>query len=507
MRTRAARRQHLRQLLDFGLGDRRTKVDDRRTDQLLRDVVAWRALPVKSADDMMSAALLLAAFLRERCRRDLDSLDTLRSLFKDYARQLERAETDADRYERIIAFAAALGAGRRQVRRYRRAGRDIGADRYRCRTGEIEQQLVFSALRYGNVVAAVLSNVPFAIGEARRLWVDLDLEVVLDRLMRYEGDPRVRGAAFEALSAAVSPLPADSREAVVGERMLRQVYRAALDHRQDPWVQCRALETLQGLSNTGFATVADRRLARPSGRDGSLARRRIVQLIGRSGGDTVARVPVLAMACADPSPDVRLAVVEILPGLPRAMAAPLLARLARVDRARQVRAAALLSILGNLGDDERREDAAVLLADVCRSEADGSVLLTACRVIAEGAERLEALSVEFSQSWTERLVPYLKIAQARALGEATLAAGRSEGRSADLRASGEPTWRRRADAAARWRRIIVFLPNAVAAMRRRRNPNLIYRDLEARRITAQEAARELRDRARRRRRLSQAASS
>ncbi|MGE0116370.1 MAG: HEAT repeat domain-containing protein [Dongiaceae bacterium] len=491
------------------------KVEARRLDELLQEAVTWAAPKAGTANpvsDVTLAALLLGSFLQDRCRRDLDLLADLRSLFDDYARQLERADSEVERRVGIIAFAAALGSGRRQLRRdhqalMRGSEGDAVADRYRRRVGEIEQRLAFAAHRYGTVIAAAIQGVPFVSGEAERLWTTLEPEALLERLIRYEGDVRVSGAAFQALATAVDPFPADRREVVIGEYTLRLVYRTALDHRQDSWIQCRALEALQSLSPAGFAMVAERRLAHPFGRDGALARRRIVQLIGRSI-DAAARTLLLTMACADPSPDVRLAVAEILPGLPRAIAAPVLARLARADRKPQVRAAALLSILGILEDDERREDAAVLLADVCRNEADGSVLLMACRVVAEGADRLDQLVPGSAQSWSARLVPYLKVAQARArvLGEAHAVDGQLEDGSADRPASGGSERKRRADVSAPWRQVIALLPNAVAAMRRRRNPNLIYSDLAAQRITAQEAARELRDHARRRRRLSQATS-
>jgi hypothetical protein len=515
MRASGALRRHFRRLLAFGLDRRQLKIEARRLDELLREAVTWAAPKAGTANPVsdVTSAVLLGLFLQDRCRRDLDSLADLRSLFDDYARQLERADSEVERRVGVIAFSAALGSGRRQLRRdhqalMRGSEGDAVADRYRRRVGEIEQRLAFAAHRCGTVVAAAIQSVPFVSGEAERLWTALEPEALLERLIRYEGDVRVSGAAFQALATAVGPFPADRREAVIGEYTLRLVYRAALDHGQDPWIQCRALEALQSLSHTGFATVAERRLAHPFGRDGALARRRIVQLIGRSGTDVIARAPLLTMACADPSPDVRLAVAEILPGLPRAIAAPLLACLARADRKPQVRAAALLSILGILEDDERREDAAVLLADVCRNEADGSVLLMACRVVAEGADHLDRLIPGSAQGWSARLVPYLKVAQARArvLGEAHAVDGPLEEGGADRPASRRSERRRRADVSAAWRQVIALLPNAVAAIRRRRNPNLIYSDLAAQRITAQEAARELRDHARRRRRLSQATS-
>jgi poly-gamma-glutamate synthase PgsB/CapB len=407
----------LRRLLEYGLNRHQLKVHAGRIDQLLRAFAKWPERPAnieaEPGAEVMAFALLLASFLRHRCQMGLQSLYDLRALFADYSRRQGLAESEAHRRAYIIEFAAALGASGRRLRQDRRALKrwfdyDAVADRYRRRVGETEQQLAFDLERYGNVAAAALGSAPLNAVEGARAWGRFDVETLLGRLMIYDGDSRVRAAAFAALAAALKALPAAAREAVLSEHVLQLVYRAALDHRQETWIQCRALEMMKGLSPAAFASVAERRLSHPRAGDDMFVRRRVVHLLSCGQFPTTAIVSLLEKAGADPSPFVRQAVPEMLLKTPRADGAPLLARLARADTARQVRAAALLSLIGGLEEPARRDDAMALLAEVCASETDGFVLRTACKVIVDGADRLMSLDEAAAARWHQRLAPCLE---------------------------------------------------------------------------------------------------
>jgi len=406
-----------RRLLEHGLRRHELKVHARRIDELLQAFAEWPELPANVAADpageTMSSALLLASFLRHRCQQSLQSLYDLRALFADYSRRQGLAESEADRRAYLIEFTAALGSSGRRLRRDRRALRrwfdyDAVADRYRRQVGETEQELAFEIGRYGHVAAAALTSAAPDPAEAARIWSRFDLETPLGRTATYDGDERVRRAVFEALGAALGSVPKAAREAVISESTLQQIYRAALDHRQDTWIQCRAIDMLHGLSAAAFTSVAERRLSHARDGDDMFVRRRVVQLIGHGADLHAALASLIDRVISDPSPFVRQAVAETLPQLPHATATPLLVRLARMDPARQVRSAALLSICEGWAEATRSDDAVALLADVCAEEKDAFVLRTACRVIVEAFARLAQTDAPAAERWYLRLAPCLE---------------------------------------------------------------------------------------------------
>lgn len=406
-----------RRLLEHGLDRHQLTVHRRTIDDLLAAFAEWPELPAAmvgdAGDETISTALLLASFLRHRCQQGLQSLYDLRALFADYSRRLGLAESDADRRAYVIEFAVALGSSGRGLRQDRRALRrwfdyDAMADRYRRRVGETEQRLAFELGRCGNVAAGAFGAAPPGPTEAAKIWARFDLEALFARMSIYDGDGRVRLAAFAALGTALASVPASARELVIGEQTLQQIYRASLDHREDTWIQCQALTMLHSLSPSAFASAAERRLGHPRDGDDMFVRRRAIELLGQDVNLPPAVLVMLEKAAGDPSAFVRQAVADALPRALYATGSTLLRRLARGDSARQVRAAALLSICDCLSEAPLCDDAMAILAETCSDETDSFVLRTACKVIVDAFDRLMLQDTDLAGRWYRRLASCLE---------------------------------------------------------------------------------------------------
>jgi poly-gamma-glutamate synthase PgsB/CapB len=400
-------------LLEHGLSPLQRRIEARRLRDLARAYAEWPAVkgerPSPQAAEIESSVLLVT-FLRHRASEDLQTIFDLRALFTDFSRRQVWARTARDREAFILEFARGMGAQGRRLRSDQRALRrwfdfDAIVDRYRHRIGAVEQRLAFEIERLGAAAAAGLSRVADDAASARRYWTRFDLEDLLKRFIAYDGDVRVAAAAFGALAAALRAVPEAQREAVIAEDTLQTIYRAALDHRQDVWVQCTAAAMLADLSPAAFQSVAERRLATPQEGDDLFVRRRIVDLAAARLGRRPAWAEFLATAAADPSAFVRQAVAAASARIAGPGGRVLTERLAHRDPQRQVRAAALLALLPTLDDPARVAAASELLAAALRSETESFVLRVALKVACDGHDRLMAGRETLAREWRAGLLP------------------------------------------------------------------------------------------------------
>ncbi|HRD68417.1 MAG TPA: HEAT repeat domain-containing protein, partial [Candidatus Competibacter sp.] len=290
----------------------------------------------------------LLIFLRYELDRRQDLIRRLRLDYADYNRRYLGAVTPEERQHHMLAFAKILGASRRRSAGDRAAfrrwlGHDTLVERYQRRHATHDRRLAFALERLGVIGARLLEKAGPSHGHGL-LWPRLELEPLLLPLLAYDGDARVRVAAFRALARTLRALPADQLEHPVSEGALRYIYGSALDQRQMTWIQVEALALLPHLDLASLATALKVRLGQPGAGDDLFVRRRAVLLLG----EYLERLPeltaLLSAALHDSSPYVRQGLAEALPAMPAAAALPVWRELLLSDPAPPVRAAALLQI-------------------------------------------------------------------------------------------------------------------------------------------------------------------
>ena len=379
----------LRQWLEHAMPARQAQVERRLLQELETAFNATAKETAERAGGAVATPLLvqLVDFGKHFVTSQLDEVATLRQRYSEFTQRYSTAISEQERRQYILGFAKALGAGARQLAGDRRAFRrwfsqDAVIERYQRAVVERERKVAFALGRVGvwsaaAIAAADESSSPLV------MWRRLDLERQIKPLLAYDGDSRVRIAAFHSLAAALKVMPVKSQESCVSDTTLQYVYRSALQRRQEIWIQTEALILLAGLSMSSLQAVLQRRLSEPGEGDDLFVRRRAVMLLC----EYVDRMPgteaLIDKALNDPSAAVRQALADALPMAPARLVWQPLRHLALNDASAQVRARALLQVSDLLADDNAERSLA-LLAQVLTDDTDVFVLRVALKVAYDG---------------------------------------------------------------------------------------------------------------------------
>ncbi len=259
-----------------------------------RELYAWerRALGQRLDDGTLLVAGAprgvlverLSALLRVDIEDQLRRRSAMALEFANFRRAYLHAATSGEREDLVLGFALTLGARPGRLRGDRRAlrrwfGYDAVSERYERWLAKVERRIIFALDRLG-ALAGFIQRQDIDGTAALSLWRRLDLEPLARSLFVYAGNPRVRSAAFRAVSRLLARMPEDARTDMVTDTTLRFVYRTALEQRQDTWLQCAALNFLAVLAPESLDRVIAVRLKQPGEGDDLFVRRCAVRWLG-----------------------------------------------------------------------------------------------------------------------------------------------------------------------------------------------------------------------------------
>ncbi len=357
-----------------------------------------------------SFAVRLGRFLLAVIAEEGKHLAGLHRRQAEYAYRYAHALSIEEKQQVILDYARDLGSHGRRLRQDERAfarwfGHDAMVDRYRKRVAETERRIAFCLERLGVVTARCLRETAGG-GEATVLWAQLGIEECVLPLLAHEGDFRVRVEAFRCLATALKGLPAALQEGAVSEGALQYIYYAALDTRQQVWIQCEAVALIASLSAPALHKVLEKRLGQPSPGDDLFVRARAVEVLAEVLPRMPDLAPVLEGTASDPSVFVRQAVCHALPAVDEALADRLLPSLALRDGAPQVRAAALMQVPLLLSRATLFSTCLDTVRQVLATEHDGFVLRAALEVTA-ALEAPALADAVLRAAWLDALLPRL----------------------------------------------------------------------------------------------------
>jgi len=370
--------------------------------------------------DIGILSLQVTDFLYLKINMETDAVAELRKELADFNQRMHLAVSVHERQGYILAFAARMGADKRCLRRDRRAfrrwfGADTVIERCQRRISEHEYRIVDLLNRLGNVVFASVQT--DATEEQRKLiWERIDLEGLTRKLLVYQGDPRVRIAAFGCLARGIAGLPQQFQLTTLKEATVTFIYRSAMASQEQIWIQCEALELLALIAPHSFLQAMKHHCSHPRAGDALFVRRRGVYLLGeyeRFYGELASLMPDILN---DPSPYVRQALAETLGSVlsssnvkGRSGVWEWLRTLMFSDQSYQVRASAVLAMSRIPADPLLEPEKMNLLQTVLAEENNSFVLKLALDV---AASELEILVTDFSQdsvdTYRKHLLPNVR---------------------------------------------------------------------------------------------------
>jgi poly-gamma-glutamate synthase PgsB/CapB len=332
-------------------------------------------------------------FLKLRIGEEMLELDKSRRAYLQFTDALSALADPLDQKHLILQFARELGATPAELKKDEAAfarwfGADAVTDRYHRRQAQHEHYTVFLLGRLAAVASRVARTIRHPKGR-RTFWMELQLEALIKPLLVQEGDTRLNLAAFRCLAEVLSGLGPRTPEVAVDDKTLQYIYRSALEHQQEVWIQCEALELLGKLSWKAFETVLQQRLRQPAGGDDIFVRRRAVELLSQHIQRVTCGTELVSSVLDDPSPFVRQALPKVALQAPAIVAVPWLQQLLLKDPSPKVRAAAWVDWPQLLLNPDLREMALQCIQELSRTETDEFVLRSACR----SAERATGLLV------------------------------------------------------------------------------------------------------------------
>ncbi|HHB12353.1 MAG TPA: hypothetical protein ENK62_04055 [Chromatiales bacterium] len=368
--------------------------------RLFRERLAGRhpkAGPLRSAE----ALGIWLDVLQNEVDQAIERIDRLRGLQAEFEARYAHAATADEKRFHVIEFARAMGASRAGLRADRRAfrrwfGRDAVLDRCRRRIGETERYVHFCLDRLERILVQHLEQIPEP--ERGRALRGRRLETLIEPLLVYTGDARLRTAALQALHGPLELLPRHERAACLPLSVLHFVERAAVDASQDTWLQLACLGLLVRLDPVAFLQAAERRIQEPAELDADLfVRAGIVRMACTRATGTDAAT-LLQAALRDHAPFVRRTLACHLAPLPLALRQGLAVHLLHEDPEPSVRRNALRA-LAEGAFAEAEAWAGQQLCRALRAEQDELTLraamsaLLAChrRLVAHHAEQAAAL--------------------------------------------------------------------------------------------------------------------
>ncbi|MBX7459173.1 hypothetical protein K3152_13020 [Qipengyuania sp. 1NDH17] len=195
----------------------------------------------------------------------LERLSNMERAREAFAVRYDKALDDVERNAAILHFAETMGSTghqRRSDERHVGEPFDIDAvlERFRRRRGHGERCLAFAADRLAAMATTVLPHMDLG---AWHTALSKHASPMLMRLRNHPGDARVRAAAYRCL-ARLGKAAVRDKENFWVDAALRDIRRAALDNREDCWVQCEAMEALFHLDPDSVDGIVERRLEAPS---------------------------------------------------------------------------------------------------------------------------------------------------------------------------------------------------------------------------------------------------
>jgi poly-gamma-glutamate synthase PgsB/CapB len=351
-------------------------------------------------------------FLKFRIGEELRAVGTLRRLYSNFASAISASPRPEDQKQYILNFARDLGATPSELEKDAAAfarwfGADAITDRYHRRHGSHEQYAAFLLGRLAAAAAHAVADFTHP-GDQRKYWDQLGLEKVVKPILVHDGDVRLNLAAFRCLADVLSALSPAIQERVVDDTTLQYIYRSALQHQQQVWIQCAALELLVTLSWTSFERALQQRLLQPAAGDDIFVRRKAVRLLAAHFPRLSCAETVVSAVLSDPSAFVRQALPDAVAQAAAAQAAGWLEQLVRKDNSPQVRAAAWLKWPGLMANPELRPHALRLFLETGREEKTDFVLRVICLVAERTAEdmarRQDPILAEWATAAREVLV-------------------------------------------------------------------------------------------------------
>jgi len=377
--------------------------------QVRREHEAW--LRERSLRPRNAAVSDWIEFLKLRIGAEMGALEKLRRLYARFDRAFNAARSREDQIHLILNFARDLGASPRDLKKDRAAfdrwfGADAIRDRYHRRHAQHEQYAAFLLDRLA-ATAAHLAQRIHDHNDQLAFWKLLELESILKPLLVHDGDARLNLAAFRCLSGVLSALAPEIQEHAVDDTTLQYIYRSALQHQQQVWIQCAALDLLVTLSWSSFQRAIRQRILQPAGGDDLFVRRRAVELLARHYPRIDSAAELASAVLFDPSAFVRQALPKVAIQARADVGLPWMDHLVRRDPSPQVRAAAWLewpALLSGLRDYgaaqvDSRPAALRIFGQVARQEADEFVLRVICLVAERSTRELVRLQEPFLDRW------------------------------------------------------------------------------------------------------------
>ena len=364
-------------------------------------------------------ALRITDFLLLRINMELEAVAALRKGLADFNQRLHLAVSIHEKQEYILAFAAYMGADKRCLRRDRRAfrrwfGADTVIERCQRRIAAHEYSICDILNRLGNSVVAAMQANPDE--ETRKLtWERIDLENLTRKLLVYQGDPRVRIAAFACLACSIAGLPVQFQMTSLQEVTVTFIYRSAMPGREHIWIQCEALNLLALIAPHSFLQALQQRITHPLEGDALFVRRRGVHLLGKYDRFHPELSSLVAHIFEDPSPFVRQSLAHTLGKVlssekteDRPEVWQWMQQLMLKDQSHQVRAFAVSAMSRVPADPLQKTEKMNLLKTVLTKEKNSFVLKIA---LDAAARELEMLGMNSSQEsvtiYKNNLLPHV----------------------------------------------------------------------------------------------------
>ncbi len=327
----------------------------------------------------------LFAFLQAKLSETLTTLQDLRRRYNEFAKRIGRAATLNERERQVLEFSRDLGADRKTLRGDKRAlsryfDGEAVTDRFKRRCGEAERMLCFALDRLA-VIGEIAINKELNRAKKKDAWERLGIEELLQQFWTYDGDARVRVAAFRCLSRLLSALPEGEKQGCVAQTTLQFIYRSAMHQRQSVWLQCAALSLLENVSGDSLFRVLRQRLHNPGDQaDDIFVRKHAAIMAARNVGRLPSLITTIEQVLQDPSPYVRQGLARSLGKYPHVDSVAILCPLVHDDKCHQVRAAAVLAIGDIVLEAPFQEEALRRLIQSLREEQHEFVLRTVLQV-------------------------------------------------------------------------------------------------------------------------------
>ena len=325
--------RRVRRILELGLNEFQLKLNANLSKRLLQEFQLWiknsretAENSVRNAKNLSNQRWLLDEINTQKNRagsqaprfvcdfmfffisKQLQELSKLKTLNKQFRRNVAAASTEKVRRETILHFAECLNPDQRSLAKDDRAfarwfDEEALSDRFLKRQGEEELMLCFALDRLASTVVHVFHRAKefnlIRFGGAmadlkdriKGIWQRLNVESSLLPAMVYDGDVRIHVAAIKSLRVMLEVLPSEAAWTILSTTMLGFVDRAARQKSSDVWIQCEAMTILSNLSIEATTNVIDQRLSNPGSGDDIFVRQHawklIEEFLQRGDGHTI----------------------------------------------------------------------------------------------------------------------------------------------------------------------------------------------------------------------------